>query len=487
MACPNLERAPGFYPSYNHQFSRFVHALSTRPKLTERVWVINPSPFQRQHRYQFSEDSEFLTPMLAPGPLLPEQCIDFLTYHSHWSNLQTLFLHCNPGGTIDSLLFTDIFNLLPSLEHLHVSSFPAPSFNDTTLLSLPPLKALRLDNLPGISANGLSTYASLASTDGLKSLSLISLPLLSLPVLARLFSHLDALTHFTISQAPSPYFPIGVDIFLHPYLASATLQYLHWEFTNPDNDKATDILAKSMFFNGFPSLRTLRAPTDFDGTLQKLCRPRERIELAGDRYRNLGMPGHGGVPSSQSLPNIPSPTRSTFSLGHGQSGSVSSSFVKSPTRSTFSLNMDQAATSNSDEALETRERGMSLATARRMAQHRIDKACTQPQFHIIIWDEEGQFVERFAVGGFIGLIQSKVHYSLKPDVDGMDEAVVSIDGAGGLLDGGEETNVRDGCTGSWNIDTGVRGKNGAQGGKGKEKWWHTERGRWREVALEKFF
>jgi hypothetical protein len=125
-------------------------------------------------------------------------------------------------------------------------------------------------------------------------------------------------------------------------------------------------------------------------------------------------------------------------------------------------------------------------TARRMAQNRIDAASTQPKFHIIIWDECGQFVERFAVGGFIGSIQSKIFYSLKPDIDGMDEAVVTVEGVGGLLDGGEETNVRDGCTGSWNLNLAGQGKSG-RAGSGKERWWHTERGRWRELPLGKFF
>jgi hypothetical protein len=484
MACPNLERLPSFYPTYNHEFSRFVHALSTRKNLTERVWIIQPSPFQRQHRYNFSDDSEYFTPILAPSPLLPEQCIDFLTYHSNWSNLRTLFLHCNPGGTIDSLLFTDIFHSLPSLENLHVSSFPESSFNDSTLLSLPSLKSLRLEDLPGITSNGLSSYASPTRTDSLTHLSLISVPLVSLPVLARLCSHLKSLTHLTISQPCSPCLPIGVEIWLHPYLASPTLQNLHWEFTNPDDDKATEILAKSMIFGGFPALKTLRAPTDHDGTLQKLCRPRERIELPGDRYRNLGIPTHTGLPHSQSVPNIPSPTRSTFSMGHGPSGSVSSSFIKSPARSTFSLN--DKMSHDSDEP-GSREKGMSLAIARRMAQQRIDHASTQPKFHIIIWDEDGQFVERYAVGGFMGTIESKVYYSLKPDVDGMDESIVHVEGARGLLDAGEEMNSKDGCTGSWNLEAGVaKGKNGGKG-QGKDRWWHSERGRWRELPLEKFF
>jgi hypothetical protein len=89
----------------------------------------------------------------------------------------------------------------------------------------------------------------------------------------------------------------------------------------------------------------------------------------------------------------------------------------------------------------------------------------------------------------MGLIQSKIHYSLKPDIDGMDEAILGIEG---LLDGGEEVSAKDGCTGSWNLMAGVQEKGKGIGGgggerKGKDRWWHTERGRWREVPLGMLF
>ncbi|TVY38506.1 hypothetical protein LSUB1_G006878 [Lachnellula subtilissima] len=479
MACPNLERLPGFYPAYTHEFPRFVHALSTRKKLQERVWIISESPFQRQHRYKPSDDSDYLTPVIAPNSLLPEQSIDFLMFHSNWSHLKTLVLHCNQGGIVDSPLLIDTLKQLPALENLHVSSFSESSFNDTTLLSLPPLRSLRLDNLAGVTDNGLSSFASDGKSNSLKSFSLNSLPLLSLPVLARLFSHLKSLTHFTVSQVPSPSLPTGVDIFLHPYLASSTLQYLHWEFTNPGDITANEILSKAISSSGFPALRTLRAPTDSDGSLQKLCKPRDRIELPGDRYRTVG--SQGGMPLSQSMPSMPfaAPTR-PLSAGNGQSGSRNSNSQPSLTRSAFSMNLENR--SRCSVEINVQVTGMSLSTARRTAQRRIDTAVSAPQYHIIIWDPEGQFLERFEVGGFIGDLGSKINYSLRPDVDGMDEAICGIEGAGGLLDGGDEMNLRDNCTGNWNMEAGERSK-----GKGKDRWWHTERGRWREMPLEKLF
>jgi len=481
MACPNLERLPGFYPAYDHSFSRFMYAMSTRSKLKEAVWIINPGPFQRQRRYNLAEDSQLVTSILAPAYLLPEQCVEFINYHSNWSNLKTLFLHCNTGGTIDSLLFGAVCSRLPKLENLHVSSFPIPSFNDTALTNLPPLKSLRLDNLPGITAAGLSSLASLPCAATLEHLSLISIPLKSLPTLSRLLSRLRHLTHLTLSQAPSPALPADEDIVLHPYLGSASLKYLHWEITNPYDDKATEVLAKSIQHSGFPALRTLRAPTDFDGHLQKLCKPRSKIELPGDRYRNLGPPGRFAMPTSHSMPNIP--TRS--SLGNRPPLSTNSTFLKTSSRSSFTMNKDSALVV--DGYQDHREKGMSLLSARRMAQLRIEGALSIPKFQILIWGDDGDLIERQTAGGYIGLVQSKILYTLKPDIDGMDEAVVTVDGIGGLLDGGEETHVRDGCTGSWNMNAAAQGKSGRQQSAGKDRWWHTERGRWRDVPLEKFF
>jgi hypothetical protein len=483
MACPNLERLPGFYLDHNHTFSRFFHALATRTQLTENVWVISPSPYQRQRKYNIQVDfSQDLSPVL-PSALLPEQYNDFLSYHLNWTHLKTLFFHCQPGGMVDSPLFTEVCGRLPSLENLSISSFPSVCFNDLTLISLPPLRRLRLDALPGITAAGLLSFVSQPSSTHLTCLSLIALPLVSLPALARLFSRLTSLTHFTLSQVPSPVLSAGEEIYLHPYLASSTLEYLHWETIKPSDDKAVDILSKSIFYGGFPSLRTIRAPTDFDGSLQKLCRPREKIELPGDRYRNYGPTGQSILPTNQSIANMPSQTRSVFSLGHSHANSTTS--VSHSKRSSLSSNKDRPHSGES-HATDHRVKGFSLATARRLAQHRIDAALMQPNFHIIVWGENGTFVERHKVGGFMGTVQSKVSYTLKPDIDGTDEAVVTVDGQGGLLDGGEETNLRDGCTGSWNRDLAGLGRSGKAIG-GKENWWHTERGRRKEVKLEKFF
>ncbi|EKD13182.1 hypothetical protein MBM_08625 [Drepanopeziza brunnea f. sp. 'multigermtubi' MB_m1] len=167
--------------------------------------------------------------------------------------------------------------------------------------------------------------------------------------------------------------------------------------------------------------------------------------------------------------------------------------VKSPTRSASSHNTDKASSSADNDTPPPREAGTSLATARRLAQHRIEAtaaATTSPGFHTVVWNEHGALVERSTIGFLGTVVESKVFYSLRRDVEGSDEAVLGVDrGVGGLLDRGEDgiETGREGCTGSWNLDGSVvpvvpSGKLGRQ----RDVWWHTERARWREVPLERF-
>ncbi|KAH8808141.1 hypothetical protein F5884DRAFT_821574 [Xylogone sp. PMI_703] len=511
MACPNLERFPGFYPAYDHEFSRFVHALSTRPKLTERVWIIDPS-FSQQHRMNVSEDPRFRHLAATPTPLLPAQASDFLSYHSGWPHLQTLILEANPGGMVDSKLFTQIFQMLPSLQNLHVSSFPIKAFNDDNMLALPSsLKKLRLENLAGVTSSGLSAFASTQAASGVVSLSLISLPDITLPVLARLFSHLTFLESFVLWQ---PYLaPTSeMNFIFHPYFASRSLKFLHWEITNPESDTSTEILASSISANGFPSLRTIRAPTDYEGILQQLCKPRDKIELSGDRYRNLRtQDSSSNIAALQSAtpPPLRSPYpstpfagshrhsnsrssttgRSSFSLTRPLSSRQSSESLRS-TNSTFTLPTSPSSLSSSPPPLmlNTMQLATPLSTARRLAQQRIDTARTQPKFQVIAWDEDGKIVERVDVGSYLGIVGSKIHYSLLPNIEGSDESLVTVRGPCGLFDVAEEATPKDGCTGSWMLDVIPRDGSGAKGAAARKEYWsHIERGRWRELSLDIFF
>lgn len=134
----------------------------------------------------------------------------------------------------------------------------------------------------------------------------------------------------------------------------------------------------------------------------------------------------------------------------------------------------------------------SLSTARRLAQQRIDAARTQPKFQIVAWDEGGKIAERFDVGNFLGAVNSNIHYNLSPNVEGSDEAIVTVKGQYGLFDVGEEISPKDGCTGSWMLDVAMAregsGKNATNASAAKREYWgHTERGRWRELPLDTFF
>lgn len=146
-----------------------------------------------------------------------------------------------------------------------------------------------------------------------------------------------------------------------------------------------------------------------------------------------------------------------------------------------------------------------LHQARLAAQTRLERARRFPRFFIDVIDERGMVVEKFGVGAFMGTVGSQIHYVLTPDVGGTDEGggLVSVkDMVGdcgealvvGAADeksakkgskrekGGEkvesgEAKTREGCIGLWNAHS-----FDAVDKKDKERWYHTERGRWRGVT-----
>lgn len=121
----------------------------------------------------------------------------------------------------------------------------------------------------------------------------------------------------------------------------------------------------------------------------------------------------------------------------------------------------------------------SLHTARLAAQARLEAARSRPRFTVNVVDEDGTISETFAMAGFIGTPGSVIRYYLISDPGTTDDKggltdVRDLDG-----DGGESlTGGREGCTGRWNMRDGVVADR-----KEKERWWHTERGRWTKVSL----
>lgn len=376
MSCPNLEKLVGFYPIYGHCFDRLTHALSTRRKLKERVWIIGTN-CEIAHRSQ---------KRLAPGLMDITQKNSFLHYHQAWSTLTTLFLFSHNQGILERDVFIKVLNRLPSLQHLCVSHFDVDDFDDTVLQALPPLQSLRLQNLDGVTFWGLVDFVRALPAQGIRNLSLINLNITHLSTLSNILLNLRNLARFTLVQKSSPEPPPG-DLVFYPIIASERLEFIHWDILLPGS--ANSNLANSIRANGFPNLRNIKAPSDHDGQLQAVCRPKAQIELPSDKY----------------------------SKGY-RSGMIN----------------------NEDHATQT------LCNARKAAQQRIEDARNSIQFKVIV-EENGVLNQVIDLPGFVGTIGSKITYNLEPDIHGDDKGLVDIFD---LMDGTKEVLVKDGCTGMWN-------------------------------------
>lgn len=294
MACPNLEALLGFMPFYNHTFDRLTHALSTRTKLRQHVWIIAENEDVRERSQR----------QLPPGLLDSQQTFEFMLYHDRWQQLETLML-CSPGGlgVVEHELFVEVLHALPSLKNLCVSSFDVDDFNDRTLLSLPSLMSFRLEECLGVTDSGLTRWVGSPRAAMIERLSLIHQSVTNLLTLSKIFASLDNLTRFTLVQVDViPEAPDDVSsVFFQPIMASKSLEYMHWdvvcsqerqesvtsEYTNshqhhryPEPNTAVsltpnDHLALSIVHSGFPALTKLRAPRDTSpiGVLQSVCRP----------------------------------------------------------------------------------------------------------------------------------------------------------------------------------------------------------------------
>ncbi|KAK4189044.1 hypothetical protein QBC35DRAFT_171770 [Podospora australis] len=501
MACPNLERLVGHYPNYNHSFQRIFHALSTRQKLKEMNWILEPSPAQRQQRSRPTGPTQHW----GPPDLDPRESRGFLDFHLDWKQLTTLVIHCQLGATLSPRNLLDrTTRALPALQNLYLSHLPHTAFSDAHLLILPPLKKLSLAHCTGITTGGLSTMATRRTSASLQTLTLMHMNVESLPAIARLFLNLTSLETFNIVQTYAPNMPADEFIMLFPYLASRTLKKLHWDipFLPAQATAADTILAKSIGAGGFPALRTICTPNDPEGIFQALCQPRERIDLPGDRYRGgqvhrpgLAWQGFGHTRNSSSF----SSQAGSFRSGIGGGGGGSNASPVSP----FFPPDIMLPRDNSD-----------LHQARMAAQARIEAARRFPRYFVNVVDEHGATGEKFGIGAFLGTVESKIRYVLAPDT-----ALGATDEGGGLVsvedmlrdDGGEalilgsdgneksskdkkskrsnksgeresgaenDLRTRDGCIGRWNTYSGnVVDK------KDKERWCHTERGRWRQAIL----
>ena len=128
----------------------------------------------------------------------------------------------------------------------------------------------------------------------------------------------------------------------------------------------------------------------------------------------------------------------------------------------------------------------SLRSSRLAAQQRIDAAKSRPKIQVIAEDwtdwETGNIVTtaRYEFGAYIGMVGSKIRYSLDPDIEGRDELGVGVED---LLESGEakgEGSRRGLCDGRWNLTR-------SEAGKAATGWEHRERVRWSPLEVQRLF
>ena len=451
MACPNLEQLYGPICSYDHAFRRIYHALSTRRQISHMEWLIEgiaPEKIRRTNSSSRAGSPE-------NEDLHPHQQEAFLELHDQWCLLTSLSIRCTAGASLapDTLLIRTI-DQLPSLQHLYLSNLAPNAFNDSNLLSLPRLHTLSLAHISGVTTTGLSTFAAGPNSMTLRNLQLRHTPLSDISALAQVLSNLKKLATFALVQAFPPLVSEGESpgLWKMPYVTSASLRKLHWDITSySDSLHAVDeTVSRSIAAGGFPALRTLRVLNDAEGVFQNLCRPMIRADLPSDRFAS---------PLIARANTEPIMLKSSKKL-----------LWKTPT---------ELSSSPSSHRFDQPPPFTSLCTARLAAQARIEMAAKKSRCDVNVIGPEGDVVETFGIGGYIGTAGSPIAYHLHADANSSDER-------GGLLDlrdlceerADTLSTSRLGCTGSWNrCDEVTMDK------KEKEKWWHTERGRWSKIEM----
>nr|OQO26550.1 hypothetical protein B0A51_08797 [Rachicladosporium sp. CCFEE 5018] len=339
--CTELESLSGCtFPSQTVRVGYYAKLLQ-RPRLREHVWLIH------------SRSASILN---SSG---------LMDCHNNWQWLETLVLVHGvvSEGEVGIGAVAAIIARLCSLKHLSVSGFSRDDFHDGTLVSLPPLQSLRLERLPGVTCDGLEQLRNSRAAQGLRNLTLVDLNLYSLRTMQVLFANLPQLRRFRLQQNDSPALLAGTSYTSkRALLASQTLQYLHWDCVHPG--VAIDVLAKSIAGGNLPSLQAIRAPSDYDGKLQALCRPIEHHAISAD---------------------------------------------------------DLAYLAAEDE----RSYSRSLRLSRLQAQRRVRESRAQPAFNVVIENQDEQSQQTHVIGSFLGDMQSKIEYLLEPDVRDSDCALAS--------------------------------------------------------------
>ncbi|KAF1836229.1 hypothetical protein BDW02DRAFT_494125 [Decorospora gaudefroyi] len=473
MACPLLERLVGFHIPFSHAFDRLSHAISTRSNLKERAWILAEEDGDSEDEDGFGLNGHYVA---ACDPT--ERFLDFNSNHAA---LSSLILHQEPGRSYTPLKFRAVvgsFRHFPNLRHLSISGLVAASFTNLTFKAIPAkLLSLRLEKLPGVTESGIRRFVTSQLAVSIEKLALIDMEISSLHAISEILSaHLTNLKDFSFAQERAPTL-LGRNSV--PDFYSASLRYIHWElyseasplpafppsssidlpesaslpFTSPEPIccLATSLLAASIRDNAFPSLRRIRIPYDPQGVIQSLCKPLATALLPHDTSKFATAPRISTLTGFSMMldEHIPlSPNEHTFSSAYT---------VTLPSRVDAVLGSPTFAPSLYPRS------PLPPIRSRLAAQARILAARRNAAMAVRVFDPEGKVRLDKAIGGYVGLVGSKITYDLKADGGSSSERSSWITGIEDLV-GDRDTEGADGeprhMRGSCGHVVGVRvGKN----------------------------
>ena len=341
--CTEVELVTGYNPPATRAHADWYKLMFSRGRISEHVWLLD-----LRQSLVFSMGR-------------------FADLHDGWQWLQTLVL-CktdSSDGIAGPGMISAVTNRLWSLKHLVVSGFRKEDFHNGTLLAFNPLQSLRLENLEGVTDQGIFQLSQSRNACSLESLSLIDLELVSMRTIQALLANTTRLRRFRFVQNTSPSLLVGAGLAnRRNTLASESIEYLHWDTLIPG--LATESLAQSLRLRSFPQLRTLKAPSDSNGSLQALCRPIHRQSLTASDLKFLA-----------------------------------------------SIDQDRYT--------------RSLRLSRLQAQLRIRECRRRPSLSVVISDEEEQTELTHVIGSYLGDVWSRVEYVLEPDVQGAQNALASLE------------------------------------------------------------
>ncbi|KAI5360597.1 putative leucine-rich repeat domain superfamily [Septoria linicola] len=326
--CYNLEHLSGFVLPATESTTPVLEALASRIRLKSHAWSL---------------DSTRALPGLEY----------FIFCHDDWVNLETLAIAADPGVDLGIGTISAVLHRLHSLKHLAIFGLHRSDFHNSSLVTLPPVKSLRLECLSGLTDQGVEQLAFSRLALSLERLTLVGLEILSLQTIQTLLSHLTRLKRFAILQESSPEPPDGITSAGRMIaLSSPSLQHIHWDCLIPG--EALSYLATAISNNKFPRLASAKVPCDYDGVIQQLCRPVPREKL-----------------TTQDLEYLHERTSGRY------------------------------------------ERNLRVSQIQ--AQVRVRESRQQPSFNVVVEDEH-ELKATHTIGSYLGSMESKIEYQLDAEV-----------------------------------------------------------------------